>query len=175
MEAKKKLASLSSQEQKIKDKDLSLNLRNCLKDFSIHGAIGGFAPIPGEPHWECELMDLDTPLAFPAFENDKMKFYLAKWDELVWGDDFGVKLKVPANKKEEIIPELLLVPGLLFTKKGERLGRGKGFYDRYLSKYEGQKWGLCFAEQIVEQIPREEHDQKVHKIITDRGIIKSED
>lgn len=55
---------------------------------------------------------------------------------------------------------LMLTPGLAFTEKGERLGRGGGFYDRYLSDYGDFLFtvALCFEEQIRVEIPVDEHD-----------------
>ncbi len=55
-----------------------------------------------------------------------------------------------------------LVPGVAFTKNGHRLGRGRGYYDRFMNKLERvYKIGVCFPYQIVEAIPTEIHDTKV--------------
>ncbi len=62
--------------------------------------------------------------------------------------------------------DLILVPGMAFDKNGNRLGRGKGFYDRFLQKQpHAQKIGVCFDFQIVENIPAEDFDQKVNFVI----------
>ena len=66
---------------------------------------------------------------------------------------------------------LIIVPGRAFTKDGCRLGRGKGFYDRWLSKIPSDKknrvhlFGVCFPQQIVESIPCDEHDIKMDSVI----------
>ncbi len=58
--------------------------------------------------------------------------------------------------------DAVLVPGVAFTKDGRRLGRGRGYYDRFLKRLEGvYKRGVCFPYQIVEDIPTEIHDIKV--------------
>ncbi len=58
--------------------------------------------------------------------------------------------------------DVALVPGVAFTKEGARLGRGKGFYDRFLSNLpQAYKRGVCFPYQIVDALPCEEHDLKV--------------
>lgn len=56
--------------------------------------------------------------------------------------------------------EVVLVPGVAFDKEGHRMGRGKGYYDRFLSMIpeESVKIGVCFPYQIVECVPTEEHD-----------------
>ncbi len=58
--------------------------------------------------------------------------------------------------------DAVLTPGVAFTKDGHRLGRGRGYYDRFLKKLEGvYKIGVCFSYQIMESIPTETHDIKV--------------
>ena len=63
---------------------------------------------------------------------------------------------------------LLIVPGVAFTKDGKRLGRGKGFYDRFMAKYKNKfsKMGICFDFQLVDDIPVYENDIKVDKVIS---------
>ena len=63
---------------------------------------------------------------------------------------------------------LIVVPGVAFTSRGERLGRGGGYYDRFLSRPEFQhipKIGLCFPCQLVDQLPIEPHDILVDRVI----------
>ncbi|MBG89808.1 MAG: 5-formyltetrahydrofolate cyclo-ligase [Verrucomicrobiales bacterium] len=62
--------------------------------------------------------------------------------------------------------DLVLVPGVAFAPSGTRLGRGKGFYDRILGSVSAQKIGVAFDQQIVMNIPFEEHDQRVDAIVT---------
>lgn len=72
------------------------------------------------------------------------------------------------------ILDLVIVPGVAFTRQGQRLGRGGGYYDRFLSRL-GQHTvsvGLAFEMQIVEQIPTNEKDMPVDYIITEEGIIQ---
>jgi len=65
----------------------------------------------------------------------------------------------------------ILVPGLAFAPGGERLGRGAGFYDRFLKNYpEALRIGIAFEEQITENLPSEAWDEKVDVILTDRGV-----
>ncbi|PGZ98781.1 5-formyltetrahydrofolate cyclo-ligase [Bacillus pseudomycoides] len=70
---------------------------------------------------------------------------------------------------EEI--DLLLVPGVAFTRKGERVGYGGGYYDRYLVNYKGKTLSLVFDFQIVSHIPVEPFDKAVQKIITEKETI----
>jgi 5-formyltetrahydrofolate cyclo-ligase len=66
-------------------------------------------------------------------------------------------------------PDLILVPGLAFSPDGHRLGRGGGFFDRFLSgRGSGAyKLGVCFAFQLLDELPTESHDVTVDAVITD--------
>jgi 5-formyltetrahydrofolate cyclo-ligase len=68
--------------------------------------------------------------------------------------------------------DLVIVPGLGFTPTGYRIGRGMGFYDRFLAQPEfiGVSCGMAFEEQIVEQLPVLDHDMPLSMLATDRGI-----
>jgi 5-formyltetrahydrofolate cyclo-ligase len=68
--------------------------------------------------------------------------------------------------------DLVVVPGLGFTAAGYRIGRGMGFYDRFLAQSEflGVSCGLAFEEQIVEQLPVLDHDIPLSMLATDQGI-----
>ena len=64
---------------------------------------------------------------------------------------------------------LVIVPGVAFDIKNGRLGRGKGYYDRFLEKLPPGKTtiGLAFDFQIVKDLPKDSHDIPVSKVITD--------
>lgn len=62
--------------------------------------------------------------------------------------------------------DLAVIPGMAFTLQGDRLGRGKGFYDRLLPKIKCPLIGLAFPFQIVDTIPCESHDIKMSELIT---------
>ncbi|WP_433743147.1 5-formyltetrahydrofolate cyclo-ligase [Falsibacillus pallidus] len=67
--------------------------------------------------------------------------------------------------------DLMIVPGLAYQKNGYRIGFGGGYFDRYLSDYEGAALSLAFKEQIVDSLPFESFDIPVHKIIVEREVI----
>jgi 5-formyltetrahydrofolate cyclo-ligase len=67
--------------------------------------------------------------------------------------------------------DLIIVPGAAFDKKCNRLGMGKGFYDRYLDGFKGiTKIALAFEEQMLDEVPKESYDEPVDLIITDQNI-----
>jgi len=128
--------------------------------------IYGFAPLAMEPDWLHEGAGEKT-LAFPRVENGIMHFLIGGTLET---GAFGVRH--PSGGNPAPSPDLVLVPGLGFDANGFRLGRGGGFYDRWLEANPGVKTiGLCFACQLVEKIPVEEHDAQVDAVLTEEGFI----
>lgn len=73
--------------------------------------------------------------------------------------------------------DLIIVPGRAFDTRCNRLGRGKGYFDRFLKKIGRSKRiiGLAFSEQILENIPRDENDVKVDMVVTDTFVIRRGD
>ncbi|RAZ68462.1 5-formyltetrahydrofolate cyclo-ligase [Planococcus maitriensis] len=68
---------------------------------------------------------------------------------------------------------LLIVPGVVFTKSGYRIGFGGGYYDRYLSGFNGNTRSLAFDLQLAGELPIESHDIPVDGIITETAAIDS--
>jgi len=69
--------------------------------------------------------------------------------------------------------DLVVTPGLGFDRKGNRLGRGAAYYDRFFANKElkASRCGFAFAEQLVDSIPAAEHDEPMDFIVTDNGIV----
>lgn len=68
--------------------------------------------------------------------------------------------------------DIAVVPGLAFTKDGIRLGYGGGYYDRYFEYKASKLCAICFDEQIVENIPCEQHDLYMDFIVSDKRTIR---
>lgn len=68
--------------------------------------------------------------------------------------------------------ELVIVPAVAYNKKGNRLGRGRGFYDRLLASTKATKVGVGYEFQMVEKIPAEPHDVKMDMVITQKTIVR---
>lgn len=68
--------------------------------------------------------------------------------------------------------DVIIVPGLAFDKDGFRLGRGKGFYDRFLTKHKNLiKIGYGYDFQLIDKVPTEPHDIRMDYIITPNNLI----
>lgn len=67
--------------------------------------------------------------------------------------------------------EMVVVPAVAFDRKGKRLGRGKGFYDRFLQSTKATKVGVGYEFQLVEELPAEPHDVAMDIVITQHSTI----
>ncbi len=69
--------------------------------------------------------------------------------------------------------DLVIIPGIVFDKKGHRIGYGHGYYDRFLKTVKNvKKVGLAFELQVVDEIPEEEHDVPVDIVVTEKEVIR---
>jgi 5-formyltetrahydrofolate cyclo-ligase len=114
-------------------------------------------------------------IALPKTFGDHMHFYSFVSGEPMERSYFGVW--EPLGEEEKLIsPEeidLIIVPGLAFDRELNRLGFGRGFYDRYLSGCSAFKVGICYDAQIAEkdEIPIDCYDVKMDMVITEKEII----
>lgn len=98
-----------------------------------------------------------------------MEFYHVTCPSAMVAGYYGLRQPVPTG--ETLIPiqeiDLVLCPAFAFTPEGERLGKGGGYYDRFLSqiKQECLILGIALPCQMVPSIPTEHHDIHVHEVI----------
>lgn len=117
-----------------------------------------------------EALTLHKKVAVPRVHGDDMEFYyIDSLDELTKGS-YGIL--EPAANRQVLRPQgLILMPGAVFDSTGARIGYGKGYYDRYISKYQiEQTMALAFSFQVLDKIPTDEHDRSVRWIVTEEKI-----
>jgi 5-formyltetrahydrofolate cyclo-ligase len=137
------------------------------------GSVLLFAPMPGEPDiWPllAEALAAGKITALPRFNAAARNYHAARAQDLP-GDivpgHFGIR--EPAARCPEIPLnrlDLVLVPGVAFDRRGHRLGRGRGYYDRLLAEVRGVKCGIAFAEQMVSAVPAGAADVRLDFIVT---------
>lgn len=102
---------------------------------------------------------------------DMTFYYIRSLDDLEPGS-FGVMEPIESRctRVKDFSSGLCIVPGLSFDAEGYRLGYGKGYYDRFLSKFGGITVGLCYSNCIKWKLPHGYYDRPVDLIVTDRYI-----
>ena len=116
-------------------------------------------------------------IALPVIRSSKsMSFKLWAFKEPLYINNFGIL--EPNNSKKEIIPDLILVPLVAFDNQLNRIGYGKGYYDRSLKKIKKINkntisLGIAYSFQRSKHIPVNKHDFKLDYIFTERGVISS--
>ncbi|MDR0861448.1 MAG: 5-formyltetrahydrofolate cyclo-ligase [Oscillospiraceae bacterium] len=81
----------------------------------------------------------------------------------------------PDDTRPPLLPEeidLIVVPAVAFDRRGYRLGRGGGFYDRYLARTSGCSVGLAREGLLRDCVPVEPHDMAVDCVVTERGVLR---
>lgn len=102
-------------------------------------------------------------LALPKVEDNNITFYQVSNPSKLKKGYFDIM--EPYNCPKAKPADLIIVPGVAFTKNGDRLGYGGGFYDRFLSLSSAYTLGVGFDFQILETLPTQEHDKKLNDII----------
>jgi len=175
---KQHLTGMSPQERDGQNRRIVAQLLKRLPPES--GGICAYMPLPDEaeirPVLE-EILARGIPLFLPRFDNQTVTFHsVTSLEGLRPGTSMILE---PAKDNPEPDPTtitLALVPGRAFDRHGNRLGRGKAGYDRWIRNQRQANpgtrfFGIAFTEQIVDQVPVEAHDEKMDTVITPEGPI----
>jgi 5-formyltetrahydrofolate cyclo-ligase len=131
-----------------------------------------FAPLPDEPNITPIIKSLFTnkQVALPRIgELDECDFAWAESLADLPRDKFGIVTPLADAEAAKTL-DLILVPAVAIDKRGNRLGRGKGVYDRLLAESSAIKIAVIFDYQFVRRIATEEHDVAVDGVITEHGL-----
>lgn len=122
-----------------------------------------------QTHSFAEKWSKSKTILLPVIDGDvlKLKYFKGK-EKMKTEPKFGIL--EPTGKEftdfEKI--EYIIVPGVAFDKNNNRLGHGKGYYDKLLPKTpQAKKIGICFDFQLLEEVPVDEFDVKMDLIITE--------
>lgn len=107
-------------------------------------------------------------------ENRTMTYrFVASLDELK-PDAYGIREPSADSEIYDPVgdnsPAVCFVPGLVYDKRGFRLGYGKGFYDRYLIGFRGGTIGVIYSDFIVKDVPKGRFDMSVDILLTEKGV-----
>lgn len=144
-----------------------------------------YNPVESEARYVRNLNHLfqlgdSLPIGFPIVVSDTEMAFVS----FNAADDRSI-LEDPTRIVEDIDPsriidpqefDLILVPGIAFDRHGNRLGQGKGYYDRYLPKLRDDCLivGIAFDEQVIDEVAHDEHDYQVDYVVTPTRVISAE-
>lgn len=114
-------------------------------------------------------------LLLPLVVGDDLRLLPYKGKETLRPGAFGIP--EPADQKPTVFEseiDLIIVPGVAFDRQLNRMGRGKGYYDRLLATLQIPKIGICYDFQLQDTVPVEPFDKKMDLIITEKEIITGE-
>lgn len=115
-----------------------------------------------------QFLNRGIRLALPKVIGREMDFFeVSSLDDLEEGT-FHIMEPKTGCKKADWPDAVLMVPGLAFSKDGKRLGKGGGYYDKYLERYPHLRTvALAYDFQITDEIPIMEHDRRVDMVVTE--------
>lgn len=129
--------------------------------------------LPDEVHTHSfiEKWGQEKEIILPVVKGKELELrkYTGK-NKLIKGS-YGIEEPIGELVKDYDRIELAIIPGVGFDLQGNRLGRGKGYYDRLLPKLKAYKIGICFQFQVIEPIPFEFFDIPMDEVWTENGCI----
>lgn len=140
--------------------------------FTLSLCLGVYDPLGDEVDWKESKLLKNTNCVYPRFVDKGVMDYAKLSEKEEYSSSFGIKLKSPSSNLKSQTPDIVLVPALAFDEMGYRLGRGAGYFDRYLSQFKGVSIGLAFKESLTKELPRRPHDERVDYVVSEEGYFK---
>lgn len=142
--------------------------------------VSGYWPLTGELDPRVAMARLGSrghPLGLPRLDGSGQPLRFLAWRDGDVLDAGAFGLMEPQATQPELLPDLVLVPLLAFDRQGGRLGYGKGYYDRTLTKLRAGPRppiaiGLAFADQEVEEVPTGPYDVALDAVVTERALLR---
>lgn len=147
-----------------------------LEVFKLSKSIALYFPISNEVRTESifiKAIQSEKEVYFPRVNGSSLDFHRVDNLEQLEKGEFGVlepKAHFLKAQTEDI--DLFILPALAYDKSGNRLGYGKGYYDRSLANIpERKKIGLSYDMQVLDSLPTDEFDRKVGIVVTELGVV----
>ncbi len=167
-EIKARIDALSTTEK------LSVSLRLCLRVSRMPmwkdaQTVLLYLALPDEVETDPLLkiaVDAGKRVVLPVVDGDNLKLRYYDTENLA-RSSYGIL--EPTIQAKEVLSaamiDLAIIPGRAFTRKGYRMGRGRGYYDRLLPRLSCPAFGICFPCQIVDDLPIDPWDKKLDGVI----------
>lgn len=179
-----RLKAMPEEEKRILDREIAERVLG-LPEIAETKAVYGYASLS----WEAgtgeileELRAQKYIICLPKVTGETMEFFVTESEQDLSEGSFHImEPKNGCRKADETRSEILrtapiLVPGMGFVETGARLGKGGGFYDRFLEQHDGHMTiALAYEFQILGEIPVGPYDKNVDLIVTEKRVIRCKD
>lgn len=177
---KERLARMSENDRRVESQIIVRELRKLLPQSP--STIAVYIPYADEPNIRpliTELLEQKNMICLPKAEMHRMTMHrIRSLDDIRKNSTTSIIEPADLSPFDEQTIDVVLVPGRAFTRRGIRLGRGNGGYDRWMHEQrirnlKTRYLGVCFDCQIVQEMPTEAHDERVDTVISATGKSKS--
>lgn len=149
--------------------DISRKFRALVHSKNLN-SVGLYFPINSEVNLGSLLHELHEDGIICSLPKISSEMKFLKWTPETKMQKSDFMFKEPFES-EEITPEIVAVPLLTCDNSGNRLGYGKGFYDKYLAKHRVISVGICYARTLYKKtLPKESHDIPLDIVMTEDSI-----
>ncbi|MGM0504978.1 MAG: 5-formyltetrahydrofolate cyclo-ligase [Bacteroidota bacterium] len=158
------------EEKKAKSKIIFEQIEQ-LSDFQQAGTIMAYWSMDDEVYTHDFVLKWyqRKTIILPSVKDDELELRVFNGlDDMIEGTAFGIKEPRALYKNSLDKIDMIIVPGVAFDKQNNRLGRGKAYYDKLLSKTTALKFGVCFDFQWLDTVPADKYDIKMDRVITDK-------
>ena len=175
-ESRRTVSKLKPEERTLADTAINARVQ-ALPEYRCAEQVLGYLALPDEPSLG-QLMEssvLSGLCVFAPVVADRAHIFFVRWFP---ADGFCAGLygswSPSSEEQPRHVPSIALVPGRAFDATGYRLGRGAGCYDRVLDMIAtfATVVGVAYDCQMVDRVPREEHDRSVDVVITEKRVIR---
>lgn len=136
------------------------------KVFVYYSMVGEVSTIDFINKWKDE-----KEFYLPVVSNDRLVFKKYTSDADLKKSAFGVLEPIGDDFTNLRSVDLIIVPGVAFDRNKNRLGYGKGYYDRFLSDIKVPKMGICYDFQLIDTIPTSQNDIPMNYVISENDLI----
>lgn len=138
-------------------------------------SVGGYLGLRDEPRIDslmCRILERHGAILLPRVSRTELEFD-PWWPTCrLERDESKVLAPRKGDSATSVTPDVVLVPGRSFDATGRRLGRGGGFYDRFLGRWGTRvlSVGIAYEKQVVEAVPSDRFDQRVAVVVTEERV-----
>ncbi|MDQ7038507.1 MAG: 5-formyltetrahydrofolate cyclo-ligase [Aquificota bacterium] len=145
-----------------------------LPEFTRAKSVLLYYPVKGEPDLRplfTEVLKNGT-LLLPKVRGGELALVKVKDPNRLRAGAFGIPEPEEGEEADPEEVELAVVPGVVFDRMCFRIGFGKGFYDRLLTRIRAPKVGVAYSFQVVQEVPRDPWDVPLDSVLTEEELIR---